>query len=171
MPLTENEIEKLLFDSKGMYLKDETYVSFIHRQHPINGYFIDLFGVDENAECAYVIEIKKDEVSGKALAQVLNYMDIVRRYLDRAGNKDMGVKGILIGSHLSDHMELAVGAVNNVDFYKYKLPIDTQYESWNFSEDAFDKDNIKKQVDLLSQDIEEFKQNNGLEAESDGDDE
>ena len=87
-------------------------VLLIGKEIDINGYRIDLLGID-NKNNVYVFELKKGIIDGNALSQVLNYMFYVKGFLEL---KDSYVFGVLIGSNINQYTYNAISLISNVMF-------------------------------------------------------
>ena len=141
MPLLEEELESVL-EKKEIIEFDGKEIFIVGRQVQIGSYTIDLIGADEDG-FVYIIELKRGEVDGNALAQLLNYMYIVEEYLGHV------VNGILIGKKLSNHMQLAIEMIEEISFMKFDLEIKLKKDSWHLVDDFFDKEPVISQTEKL----------------------
>lgn len=154
MPLLESEVEKALFD-KGSIEHDDTTVYWIDRQIPINGSVIDMIGISKDKKVLYVVELKRGEVDGNALSQLLSYIHTLHTFLLNAGDKETKVRGILVGESLSEYMKLALNIFAGIKFLKYKKSVEVAPAYWDVNDEAFKKQSIKNQFkyiqDLVSE--------------------
>lgn len=156
MPLLESEVEQSLFE-KGYTDLDDTFINWLSTQVKINGFYIDMLGVSDDGLTFYVAEIKKDEVDGNALSQLLNYMETLKSFLKQTENEEMDVKGVLIGTHLSSHMQLAINALEDIRFCRYESKVSLNERYWAIKTEVFEEESTKKQIGDIMGLVDDFR--------------
>jgi RecB family endonuclease NucS len=88
--------------------------------YPTNIGSIDILAIDKHGDFV-VVELKIERSDEQVSGQVLGHMNWVHRYL--AGGKGKGVRGYVIGSHLSDSVRYALANREDIALKEYELSI------------------------------------------------
>lgn len=115
---TEKDIEDLLSYPHSL----EAYfgLRYINRQVKIWKFFIDILAYSPDEKCFYIIELKKGEITAKALAQAIRY----QRLLNIKYKGKHKFKILLVGENLHEELHYCVtnyeAGINNSE-YNYSL--------------------------------------------------
>lgn len=138
MDITEKELQDALMERECFYEDDTKFsvdINFIEREFKIGNERIDILGVDSNKN-VYVIELKKGNVDGNALTQVLSYASQVK-FLMRE-SKDISVRCILVGNSIDERVNKTLIGNDEVAFVKYSPSIEIESHDKIFVKEFFD---------------------------------
>lgn len=153
---SEKYIETNMIQLEELY-KGNGKIDIYESQIYINGYYIDAIGKDAKGNL-YIIEIKKGEVNGKALAQVLNYMYYAEKYWKKS-KYYKNIYGVLVGESLSCYMQDAIKMIDKVNFIKYKIEIEYESKIYQDLEENNNEDRFNELVDMYDIGYDEYVNN------------
>ena len=79
---------------------------------------IDILAISRDQSEILVIELKKGRASDRVVGQILRYIGYVKAEL---AEPNQTVKGVIIALDIDPQLQLALTAVEGVEFYKYKV--------------------------------------------------
>lgn len=156
MDITEKELQDALME-RGCFYEDDTKfyadIYFIEREFKIGNERIDILGVDSSKN-VYVIELKKGNVDGNALTQVLSYASQVKFLMREI--KDVSVRCILVGSSIDERVNKTLIGNPEVAFVKYSPSIEIERHDKVFVKDFFD--GLEDAKNTILENVNEFYQ-------------
>ena len=79
---------------------------------------IDILAISKDKKEYLVVELKKGQASDRVVGQILKYIGDIQQDLAEPWQK---VRGAIIAFGDNKHFNRALGAVENIDFYEYKV--------------------------------------------------
>jgi|LGVF01.2.fsa_nt_gb hypothetical protein len=141
MEFTEQELEDYLMEYSSVVIgKQEIYI--IDRQVNLSNYKVDLVGKDFDGNI-YLFELKKGNIDGNALSQLLNYIDYAQTFNKYKTKK---IFGILVGSGITEYMKSALKTLPNIFYLKATPIFSIDEQTYSFTEEYLNGKEFKKNV-------------------------
>lgn len=146
MDFLEYELENFLIEKTVIKVGD-TNVYIISKQVEVGGFKIDLIGADID-DNVYIFELKKGQIDGNALSQLLNYIYLVSNYYIK--DKNIEINGVLIGSDISNYMVNAVKLLPKVYYLEAKKTFFIEEVKYVVKKEFLEGEILNKSVDKFN---------------------
>lgn len=143
MEFTEQELEDFMVQSEFITVNNKR-ILLIDSQVNLNGFRVDLMGVDNNNDI-YLFELKKGKIDGNALSQLLNYIFYAKSYAKETNKK---IYGVLVGTDIDKYTKNSLNILEDI-YYLETRPV-FEYDDFQF------KSLVDKNSDTLKQNSELF---------------
>lgn len=142
MEFLERDLEESMLQDEFVEVNNKN-ILLIDSQVNLNGFRVDLMGVDDNNDI-YLFELKKGKIDGNALSQLLNYIYYAKSYIEGTNKK---IYGVLVGTEIDQYTDNSLNILENIYFLE-AIPTfvldDSNYKSLKNKDDATLKENCKK---------------------------
>lgn len=88
------------------------------QQYSTDAGTIDILAVSKDNKKLLVVELKRGRASDVVVGQILRYMGYIKELI---ATKDQKVEGVIIALEDDQKLKWALGAVDNISFYRYEV--------------------------------------------------
>lgn len=111
MEFLERDLEESMIQNEFITVNNKK-ILLIDSQVDLNGFRVDLMGVDSNNDI-YIFELKKGKIDGNALSQLLNYMYYAKSYTSGSNKK---IYGVLVGTSIDTYTGNSLNILEDIYF-------------------------------------------------------